>query len=126
MKMLNWTPKTLKCQIYENNALLDLRQCTDAELEALVECIYPLWKTSKNSAIWFDVDVFEKYHLFKQPTRTIEVGCYVHNLNSYNPRKQVSISRAHYDRLVGKKFPIQPRNIVFRKWVSPMEVAFVA
>jgi hypothetical protein len=121
-----WTPKTLKCQIYEDNVLLDLNKCSVGELEAILDCVYPLWKTSEHSAIWFDIDVFEKHHLFKPVTRTIEIGCYVYNQSSFTHRKQVSMSKIHYDHMVGRKIPIQPKNTLCHKWKFPVEIAFVA
>lgn len=124
--MFSWTPKTLKCQIYENGILLDLKSCTDAELQELIDCIFPLWKTSTQSALWFDIDVYEKHHLFKEKTITMEVACFTLNPDSFPARKQVSISAVKYDKMVGRKFSIQPKNTLCHKWKYPVEVAFVA
>lgn len=124
--MFTWTPKVVKCQIYENGVLLDLKTCSDSELDALVDAIYPLWRTSDSSAIWFDVEVYDKHHMFKEPTRTMEVAAYIKKDYGFPFRKKVSVSNSNYTILVGRKIQIQPKNVLCHKWKEPVEVAFVA
>ena len=122
---MNWWPSTLKCQIYENNQLLDLKSCSKAELHSLTDAIFEYWKTSEQSLRWYDVDVYEKYHLFKQPTISIEVACFIRKPDSYTGRKQVSISKFNTVNPVGRKLKITPKSTLYRKWTEPVEVAFV-
>ena len=122
---MRWYPKTLKCQIYEDGQLLDLNTCSDPVLESLADSIVKYWKTPVNSAVWFDVEIYEKHYWFKPPKNSIEVVAYIRDINRMSGRKQVSISQLYIDKMVGRKLPIEPEESIMRKWSSNVEVAFV-
>jgi hypothetical protein len=121
-----WYPKTLKCQIYDNNELVDLNTCSDPVLENLADSIFVHWKTPTNSALWFDVEIYEKHYWFRPTKNSIEVACYKHEPNSISGRKQMDISKLYIDKMVGKKFKIKPEDTIVRKWNENVEVVFVA
>lgn len=120
-----WYPKSLKCQIYENDKLLDLSRCGDAELEKLSDSIFPLWRTPTNSAVWFSVEIYEKQHFLKPSTNSIEIEAYKRALDYESGRQQVPISKLYIEKMIGRKFPIKPDNTYLRIWGEKMEVAFV-
>jgi hypothetical protein len=119
-----WYPKTLKCQIYEDDKLIDLNTCSDPILEHLADCIMIHWQTPTNSAIWFDAEIYEKHYWFKPPKNTIEIACYRLDMHSITRRKQIDISKLYIDKMIGKRFKINPEDTAFRKWTNT-EVAFV-
>ena len=121
-----WYPKTLKCQIYENNELVDLNTCSDPVLENLADCVIKYWKTPSSSAIWFDAEIYEKHYWFKPPKNYIEIVCFKQDHSSISGRKQVDISKLYIEKMVGKKFKINPEDNLFKKWSENVEVAFVA
>lgn len=123
---MRWYPKTLKCQIYENNELLNLNTCSDATLENFADAIFVHWKTPTNSAIWFDIEIYEKHYWFKPKKNCLEVCAYKRDINSISGRTQVDISKLYIDKMVGKKFKIKPKDTIFHTWTEDMEVAFVA
>jgi hypothetical protein len=123
---MRWYPKSLKCQIYENNELVDLNTCSDPCVDNLADAIFVHWRTPTNSAIWFDVQIYEKHYWFRPNKTSIEIEAYKHAPETIAGRKQVDISKLYIDRMVGKKFKIKPENTMFRKWSENVEVAFVA
>jgi hypothetical protein len=84
------------------------------------------WKTPVNSAVWFDVAIYEKHYWFKQPKNSIEVVAYVQDINKLSGRRQINVSQLYIDKMVGRKLSITPKDDVMRKWSSTVEVAFVA
>lgn len=122
---MKWYPKTLKCQVYENDELIDLTKCSDSVLENLADAIFPIWKTPVDSYIWFDVEIYEKQYWFRESKNSIEIVAYKHDIYSTTGRKQVSISNLYIEKMVGKKFKIKPENNLFRKWSENTEVAFI-
>lgn len=123
---MRWYPKTLKCQIFEDGQLVDLNTCSDPVLEALADSIMVYWKTPVNSAVWFDVEIYEKHYWFKRPKNSIEVVAYVQDMNKLSGRRQISVSQLYIDKMVWRKLPITPKDVLMRKWSSTLEVAFVA
>lgn len=123
--MIFWTPSVLKCQIYEGSHLLDLNRIHTIVLQELVYSIYPLWKTSPEYSIWFDIEVYEKRSLFKEPTTTIEIQAYIRDINRPSGKKQVSINKANISSRVGRKFVIKPNDTALKRWKHPVEVMFV-
>lgn len=121
-----WHPKTLKCQIYDNNEIVDLTKCSDDTLEEIADLCVAHWKTPHNSAIWFDVEIYEKHYWFKPAKNFIEIAAYKFDLNSHDRRIQVDISKLYIDKMLGRKFKITPKNGLIRKWSENVEVAFVA
>lgn len=122
---MKWYPKTLKCQVYENEQLVDLTSCSDSVLENLADAIFPLWKTPVDSYIWFDVEIYEKQYWFKCPKNSIEIVAYKRDIYSATGRKQVTISNLNIEKMIGKKFQIKPENNVIRKWSENTQVAFI-
>jgi hypothetical protein len=123
---MRWYPKTLKCQVFEDGELMDLNTCSDPVLESLADSIMDHWKTPVNSAVCFDVEIYEKHYWFKKPKNSIEIVAYVHDTNQLSGRRQIDISKLYIDKMVGRKLSIQPKDDVMRKWSSTVEVAFVA
>lgn len=121
-----WYPKTLKCQIYENRNLLDLNTCSDSTLENFADAIMIHWRTPDNSAIWFDVEIYEKQYWFKPSKNCLEVVAFKRDTYEISGRKQVDISKLYIDKMVGKKFKIKPKDTIFHTWTENMEVMFVA
>ena len=121
---MTWSPKTLKCQIYEGDCPLDLAVVGDPELENIADEIVKLWKLPVGSAICFDVEIYEKQYWFKNSKTSLEVVCFKQDPNIFYGRRQISISNLYIDKMIGKKFPINPKNTVIRKW-NNVEVAFV-
>lgn len=119
-----WYPKTLKCQIYEDGNLIDLNTCSDPILEHLADCIMVHWRTPNNSAIWFDAEIYEKHYWFKPSKNSIEIVSYKLDMDSISRRKQVDVSKLYIDKMIGKKFKIEPEDTIYRKWTN-VEVAFV-
>lgn len=119
-----WSPKTLKCQIYEDDCLLDLATVGDPELEILADEISNIWKLPTGSTISFDLEIYEKQYWFKNSKTSLEVVCFRQDPNVFYGRRQINISKLYIDRMIGKKFPINPKNTVIRKW-NNVEVAFV-
>jgi hypothetical protein len=124
--MFTWYPKTLKCQIYDDNKLIDLNKCSDTILENLADSIFVHWKTPINSAIWFDVEIYEKHYWFQPPKNYIEIVCFKLDVNSLSRRKQIDISKLYMDKMFGKRFKITPEDTIYRKWSNNVEVMFVA
>jgi hypothetical protein len=122
---MRWYPKTLKCQVFEDGQLIDLNRCSDSVLESLSDSIVNYWKTPVNSAVWFDIQIYEKHYWFKPPKSSIEVVAYVHDMNKLSGRKQVNVSQLYIDKTVGRKMPISPKDELMRKWSPNVEVAFV-
>ena len=122
---MRWYPKTLKCQVYEDDTLLDLNSCGDPELEALADAIFPLIRSPVNAAIWLDVEIYEKQYWFKPPKNSIEIVALKPDPYSMSGKKQVSISQLYVDKLIGRFYAITPENTTFRKWSSNLKVAFV-
>ena len=120
-----WSPKTLKCQIYDNNVLVDLNSCSDDVLEDLSDAVMVHWKTPDKSAVWFDAEIYEKHHFFKHPTISIDIACYKIDAQTIIKRRQIDISRLYIDKMLGKKFKINPISTLIRKWSDNVEVAFV-
>ncbi len=121
---MSWYPKTLKCQFYENGVLLDLAKVGNAELESLADEVFKFWKMSSGSAVWFDVEIYEKRYWFKPTKVSMEVVCFKINPTMISGKEQVSISKMYVEEKVGKKFKIQPKNTPLCTWIGP-EVAFV-
>lgn len=119
-----WYPKTLKCQIYENNELIDLNKCSDPDLENIADEIVKHWRTPDGSALWFDVEIYEKHYWFKPTKTSIEVCAFLRDPNTMTGRRQISISKLHIDKKIGRKFKISPKESIFRSWKNT-EVAFV-
>ena len=120
-----WSPDVLKCQIYENGVLVNLNTLHETVLEELVDAIYPLWKTSSNSSIWYGIQVYEKRSLFSSPLTEIDIEAYIRDINRISGKKQVSINRLHVQHKIGKKFKIEPAHTAMKRWNGPVEVAFV-
>lgn len=121
---MSWYPKTLKCQIYEDNCLLDLATIGDPELENIADEIVKIWKLPQGSSIWFDVEIYEKQYWFKDSKTSLEVICFKQDPNMFYGKNQISISKLYIDKMIGVKFEIKPKNTIIRKW-SSVEVAFV-
>ncbi len=114
-----WSPKTLLVQVYENDKLLDLNNLSDDTLGNIADATFELWKTPSNVAISFRVEIFEKHYFCKHHETTIEV-C------AFNREDcQVSISKLHIEKKIGKKFKITPKDNLFHKFNGNVEVAFV-
>lgn len=120
-----WSPQTLKCQIYDDNKLVDLNQCHDDVLEELADLCLSYWKTPHNSAVWFDVEIYEKHYWSIPPKNFIEICAFKFDLNKHDKRRQVSVSKLYIDKMVGKRFKITPKSGLIRKWSDNVEVAFV-
>ena len=121
---MTWSPKTLKCQLYEDGCPLDLATIGDPELDNVADEIVKIWKLPDGSSIWFDVEMYEKQYWFKGSKTSLEVICFKRDPNSFYGRTQISISQLYIDKMVGRKFSINPKNTVIRKW-NNLEVAFV-
>lgn len=122
---MRWYPKTLKCQIFEDGQLVDLNRCSDSVLECIADSIENYWKTPVNSAVWFDIQIYEKHYWFKPPKVSIEVVAYIQDMNKLSGRKQVNVSQLYIDKMVGRKMPISPKDHLLREWSPNVEVAFV-
>ena len=121
---MNWSPKTLKCQIYEDSCLVDLTNIGEPELEKIADEIVKIWKLPIGSYIWFDVEICEKQYWFKDSKTTLEVVCFKQDPNTIYGRHQINISKLYIDKMLGRKFEITPKNTIIRKWTN-VEVAFV-
>ncbi len=120
--MFRWNPITLQCQVYENEVPVDLDQCSDETLEVLADAIEKLWKMPKDSALKFEVEIYEKHYWMKQPQNFIEIASYVET--PYR-KKQISVSKLYIEKMVGNRMKITPEHTVFRKWSDDVEVMFV-
>lgn len=121
---MNWFPKTLKCQIYEDDCPIDMSRVGDQELENIADEISDIWKLPNGSSIWFDVEIYEKQYCVKESKTSLEVVCFKHDPNLFYGRRQISVSKFYIDKMLGKKFRINPKNTIIRKW-NNLEVAFV-
>jgi hypothetical protein len=121
---MTWSPKTLKCQLYEDDCPVDLANVGDPELENIADEIVKIWKLPTGSSIWFDVEIYEKQNWFKDSKTTLEVVCFKQDPNAFYGRTQISISKLYIDKMLGKKFQINPKSTVIRKW-NNLEVVFV-
>jgi hypothetical protein len=123
---LIWSPDVLNCQIYENGFLVDLNTLHEVVLGELIDAIYPLWRTSPESSIWYGVQVYEKKSLFKPSSVSIEIEAYVRDVYRMSGKRQISIHKLNLDSKIGRKFQIEPKNTMLKRWSGPVEVAFVA
>lgn len=120
-----WSPAVLKCQIYEDNVLVDLSILHGVVLEELVHSIYPLWRTSPDSSIWYGVEVYERKSLFNFPHIEINIEAYIRDDNRMFGRRQISINKTNIGNKIGRKIRIEPKNTMLKKWSDNVEVAFV-
>lgn len=118
-----WYPKTLKCEIYENKERVDLNSCGDTELEKLADAIFPIIRSPTNSAVWMDIEIYEKHYWFRPPKNTLEVVAFI--AEPYEGKKQVSVSKLNMDKFLGKGFKIKAENTIMRKWSDDLVVRFV-
>ena len=121
---MTWYPKTLKCQIYEDGCPVDMARVGDPELENIADEIVKLWKFPVGSSVWFDVEIYEKQYWFKESKTSLEVVCFKKDENTFYGKSQIDISKLYVDKMLGKKFQINPKNTIIRKW-NNVEVAFV-
>ena len=121
---MTWSPKTLKCQLYEDGCPVDLSKVGDPELEDIADEIVKIWKLPVGSSVWFDVEIYEKQYWFKDSKTSLEVVCFKQDPNTFYGITQVSVSNLYIDKMLGKKFQITPKKSIIRKW-NNLEVAFV-
>ena len=120
-----WSPKVLKCQIYEDNVLVDLSKLHGVVLEGLVHAIYPLWRTSPESTIWYGVEVYKRKSIFDFPHIEIDIEAYIRDDTRMFGRRQISINKTNIGNKIGRKIRIQPNDTLIKKWSDNVEVAFV-
>lgn len=120
--MFRWYPVTLQCQVYENEVPINLDECSDETLEVLADAIQHLWKMPKDSALSFEIEIYEKHYWCLPPKNFIEVSAFVET--PYR-KKQVNISKLYIEKMVGTRMKITPEDTLFRKWTDDVEVMFV-
>ncbi len=80
---------TIYVDVYSNGKPNNLKQYDDFRLDAIEKAINALWKTSKKSAIWFEVDTYEVGSIFKKEKKLeMQIKCYTKSNHDENHKKR--------------------------------------
>ena len=118
-------PNYLRVVLYEKGKYVDLDKLHPEQLELLRKAILEHWKTSPQSAVFFDCQVYERRSWCqKQSASEFNIECYNRNSDRVVGYDQIPIARLYTEKMTHKKFTLSPEENIFYKWPQPITAEF--
>lgn len=118
-------PKYLRVFLYENGKPLSADTLHDEQIQHLRLAILEHWKTSPQSAIFFDCVAYEHVSWFKKSRGTeFNIECFLRDSDAITGQRRTRIPEHFMDNLLNTKIGLHPQDTVFRKWKHPIEAEF--
>ena len=123
--MFGFKKRRLQVEIFENGIQKDLNRYTDAQLLELRKAIYKLLPKSSDSAVVYDVYIYEVYQGWQKPRKTtLEVVAFTSYQVQGPQLKKISIPKHIAESFTQKRYPISPQATLASRWAETMEVEF--